>query len=55
MRSCPYSLQGMKSNRVEFYLITNEMGNLIESIVRHGREREATCERYKRVCDDFLR
>ena len=45
----------MKSDRAEFCVITNEIGGLIESVVRHGREREATCERYKRVCDDFLR
>ena len=55
VRDCPYSRKETKSNRAEFYEITNEIGSLIESVVRHGREREATSERYKKACDDFLR
>ena len=39
----------------EFRVITNEIGSLIESVVQYAREHNPVSERYKRVCNDFLR
>ncbi|KAF8333687.1 hypothetical protein F5887DRAFT_1259560 [Amanita rubescens] len=48
-------LQGMKKDRDKFYVITDEIGSLIESVVLYARERESASERYRRMCDNFLR
>jgi len=50
-----YPPQGMERNRDDFYVITCEIGSLIDSVIQYGRNREAMSDGYKRVCSDFLR
>lgn len=50
-----HSPQAMKRNKDDFCAITNEIASLIESVLQYARERDSVCERYKGVCDNFLR
>lgn len=52
---CAQSQQGMKKSRDDFYVITNEIGGLIELTVQYARERKPTSQRFVAVCGDFLR
>ncbi|KAF8333691.1 hypothetical protein F5887DRAFT_1259629 [Amanita rubescens] len=47
-------LQGIEKNRDDFCVISNEIGSLIESVVRYARENKPVSEKYKVVCDEFL-
>ncbi len=35
-------------------MITNEIGSLIESVIRYAKDHNPVSDRYKRVCDEFL-
>jgi hypothetical protein len=49
------SSKGMKKHtKDEFYVITNEIGSLIGSVLRYAREHESASEKYKGVCNDLL-
>jgi len=53
-RVCTHSSKGIKKNRDDFCVISNEIRSLIESVVRYAREHKPVSERYTMVCDEFL-
>lgn len=45
----------MKRNRNDFEEITNEIGNLMESIIQYAKQHETVSQRFAGLCDGFLR
>ena len=54
-RNCAQSRQGIEKDRGNIYEVMNEIGSLLELVVKYAREHEPTSEKFVGTCNDFLR